>query len=406
MFARALFSFSMPGGLLVLAAVVLFQSGFLANWLPTIVRFYPYAVLGAGILLGWRFNRSRLVFGVLALTLAERSLLYYAGASGASTDPGRMIYNIVATLLPLNLAAISLANERGILTFRGIWRMGLILWQPLAIAFLWRYGYLRLFAYLEHDFFTVPILNRIPIHQPALLSFGMSFLVLLLVRIRRGGAIESGFFWALVSTGLALVATGTGPLRTLYFSTAGLILFISVIEASYSMAFRDELTGLPARRAMNEALLRLGSRYTISMVDIDYFKKFNDRYGHDVGDQVLRMVASRISKVAGGGKAFRYGGEEFSIIFPGKDVKETVPYLEQLRKSVALSGFGVRGRKRPSKKPENPKVLKGVKKQVSVTISIGVSERRDQNSSPQDVVKAADKALYRAKRAGRNRISI
>lgn len=406
MLARTLFSFFMPGGFLVLATIILFQMGVLAKWIPAVVRFYPYAVLGASLLLGWRFNRSRLVFAVLALTLAERSLFYFATKSGASTNLERMVYNIVATLLPLNLAAISLVNERGILNLRGLWRMGLIFLQPLIMALLLHYKYFRPFAYLDLAFFRAPILNRIPLHQPAIFSFGLAFLVLLLVCFKRKGPIESGFFWALVSTLLALLLAGPGPLRIIHFSTAGLILFISVIEASYSMAFRDELTGLPARRAMNEALLRLRSRYTVAMLDIDHFKKFNDRYGHDVGDQVLRMVASKISKVTGGGKPFRYGGEEFSVIFPGKDVKEVIPHLEQLRKSVALSGFVVRSRKRPRTKPENPKAFKGSKKKVSVTISIGAAERRENHTNPQEVVKAADKALYRAKRTGRNRIAI
>ena len=61
-----------------------------------------------------------------------------------------------------------------------------------------------------------------------------------------------------------------------------LILAAGVLETSHGMAFRDELTGLPARRALNEALLKVGRRYTVAMVDVDHFKKVNDRYGHDV----------------------------------------------------------------------------------------------------------------------------
>src|SRR5688500_20279314 len=90
-------------------------------------------------------------------------------------------------------------------------------------------------------------------------------------------------------------------------------LFRSVIEASYLMAYQDGLTGLPARRALTEALHQMNGKFTIAMVDVDHFKKLNDRYGHDVGDQVLRMLASRLAKVSNGGRAFRYGGEEFEI---------------------------------------------------------------------------------------------
>ncbi|UCF55947.1 MAG: GGDEF domain-containing protein, partial [Deltaproteobacteria bacterium] len=172
------------------------------------------------------------------------------------------------------------------------------------------------------------------------------------------------------------------------------------------MAFKDELTGLPARRALNEELLKLGSSYTAAMLDIDFFKKFNDRYGHDVGDQVLRMIAAKIAKVTGGGKAFRYGGEEFTIIFPGKFADEVIPHLERLRKAVGASSFVIRGPMRPRKKPEDPKKIKGSRQKVSITVSIGAAERNESHTSPQQVVDAADKALYRAKKAGRNRVKI
>lgn len=389
-----------------MAALILFQAGLLGKWLPAVSQFMPHAIPAAGILLGWRFNRSRLVFALLVIALSERSLHYFSGGSGGPTDPGRMVYNSVATLLPLNLAALLMVNERGILSPRGIWRMALILIQPLTIILFWRSGYHRPFTCFEYPFFSSSILGQGPLPQPALLSFGLAFLPLFFIRFKRSGAIENGFIWALVSILLGLTLAGPGALRVMYFSTAGLILFISVIETSYSMAFKDELTGLPSRRAMNEALPLLGSRYSVAMIDVDHFKKFNDRYGHDVGDQVLRMIATQLSKVTGGGRVFRYGGEEFSILFPGKGIRQVVPHLEQMRRSVAFSGFVVRSRRRPNTRPEKPLSLAISKKKVSLTVSIGVAERKETQTTPQQVIKSADKALYRAKREGRNRISL
>ena len=193
-------------------------------------------------------------------------------------------------------------------------------------------------------------------------------------------------------------------MRTLYFATAGLILVAAVIEDSYGMAFRDELTGLPARRALNETLQKVGRRYTVAMVDIDHFKKFNDRYGHDVGDQVLKMVASRLAKVNGRGRAFRYGGEEFTVLFPGKGVKEALPHLEELREAVAGAGFTLRHHHRPSRKPKGKPAKKKGDQKLSVTVSIGAAERQGDRNQPALVVKSADQALYRAKRGGRNRV--
>ena len=141
-----------------------------------------------------------------------------------------------------------------------------------------------------------------------------------------------------------------------------------------------------------------------STVDADHFKRFNDTYGHDVGDQVLRMVASRLGGVSGGGKAFRYGGEEFSVIFPNKSTKDAAPHLEALRRAVAASRFPVRGPGHPRKKPPTPKPSVASRKEVSVTVSIDVADYVDRGTDPQRVLKSADKALYRAKSAGRNRV--
>lgn len=397
---RAFFSFFVPGGIVFLGAVILTRTGVWVEWTPIVTRIYPYAVLAAGVLLGWRFNRSRLVFALLILGLADRVLLHFAYDHSAS---GKIVYNAVAVLLPLNLAVFALIKERGIVTARGLARTALILAQPLIVALLYRYQRADLSAYLEREFLAAAFLDRAPLPQPALLAFGIAFLVLLIAFVKHKGVIEGGFLWALVLALLALMSGGPGPLSTFYFASAGLVLVIAVVETSYSMAFRDELTGLPARRALNEALLKLGNRYAVAMVDIDFFKKFNDRYGHDVGDQVLRMVAVKLSAVTGGGKAFRYGGEEFTVLFPGKSVEEAVPHLEELRESIEESSFAIRGRGRPKAKPKNPK--KGFGKKVSITISIGVAERDERQASPQDVIKAADKALYRAKNAGRNQVA-
>ncbi|MFH0844943.1 MAG: diguanylate cyclase, partial [Pseudomonadota bacterium] len=83
-----------------------------------------------------------------------------------------------------------------------------------------------------------------------------------------------------------------------------------------------------------------------------------------------------------------------------------VPHLEQIRRSVAFSGFAVRGRKRPNTKPEKPMSFANQKKKVSLTVSIGVAERKETQTNPQEVIKAADKALYRAKKGGRNRTAL
>jgi diguanylate cyclase (GGDEF)-like protein len=388
--------------------VILIQSGLLAGWLPVVSLVYPVVVLVAGLLLGWVFNRSRLVFAILILGIVDRLLVHFASNSLSAVNSGKFTLYAVALLFPLNFAVLSIIKERGITSASGIRRLCLILAQPAAAFMLWHQFGQACLGYFEYPIINASFLKYMPaLHLPraAVLSGILGFLTLAFRFYRVGGPIEKGFLWALATALCGLLMKGAGPLSTFYFSTAGLILIVSVIEASYVMAFHDELTGLPARRSLNEFLLRMGNRYTVAMLDIDFFKKFNDRYGHDVGDQVLRMVASKISEVDGGGKAFRYGGEEFTVVFPGKCREEAIPHLEQLRGAIHSAGFVIRGPNRPRRKPDNPKPSKAARKNVALTISIGVAERDNKNTNPQEVVKAADKALYRAKKAGRNRVS-
>ena len=199
---------------------------------------------------------------------------------------------------------------------------------------------------------------------------------------------------------LALQAPPATSAPAVYFAAAGLVLMVAVIETSYAMAYRDELTQLPSRRALNEALLQLGNAYSIAMVDVDHFKKFNDTYGHEAGDHVLRLVASRLAKVEGGGKAYRYGGEEFAVLFPRKSAEDASESMDLLRRTIEQTGFVIRGNER--RNIANRGKRRGGEKQTSVTVSIGLAESRGDSLGPEEVLKLADKALYRAKERGRN----
>lgn len=187
----------------------------------------------------------------------------------------------------------------------------------------------------------------------------------------------------------------------IFMSSVGLLMIICILQNTHSMAYLDELTEIPGRRALREEMMKLSGAYTVAMVDIDHFKKFNDTYGHDVGDDVLRMVASKLKRVTGGGKAFRYGGEEFVIIFARKKLADVLPHLEKLRETIAHSEFVIRGKDRPKNKPAKPKSTQPVKK-ISVTVSIGAAEKNRPLEKAEEVLKEADKALYRAKKKGRN----
>ncbi|MFS2202322.1 GGDEF domain-containing protein [Pseudomonas sp. Pseusp3] len=206
-----------------------------------------------------------------------------------------------------------------------------------------------------------------------------------------------GLFWMLPKTFILPFTLN------IMCSQVMLMIAAAVAHEAYQMAFRDELTGLPGRRALNERMQRLGRNYVLAMSDVDHFKKFNDTHGHDVGDQVLRLVASKLAKIGGGGKAYRYGGEEFALVFAGKTLEECMPHLEVIRESIATYNIQLRNQEnRPQDDNQGRQRRAGsAASSVSVTVSIGVAERIDQRT-PEEVLKSADQALYSAKGAGRN----
>jgi GGDEF domain-containing protein len=219
-------------------------------------------------------------------------------------------------------------------------------------------------------------------------------------------AIEAGLAGAIAAVALALHEAAVPMAFEVFLAFGGVMLAVGVLQDAFRLAFRDELTGLSNRRALNERLLALGDRYVIAMVDVDHFKQFNDRWGHDVGDQVLKMVAAHLERV-GGGRGYRYGGEEFALVFGGRSVREVMPHLEEVRTEIEKYALAIRAPNRPkdAQDARRARNARGTRQTVSVTVSIGVAEPGERHVSAEAVLRAADAALYRAKEKGRNRVS-
>lgn len=363
----------------------------------------PLPLLGFALALGlsFHFNRSRLFFAALSLTLVYLVFVWVLPA--LKLQQQQQLYVLTAFLLPLNLIIFSAIGERGMLNVRGMKRFAFLLAQVLLVLGIYQSQAQGLTAYFQTVFLSSPLLSATPVPQPALLVMLMGLVLFALILVLQVSAEDIAFLGILVITGLLMHQAGSATGSLALFTSAGLLIAVAVVQESYSMAYIDELTGLPGRRALQEQLNKLGSQYSIAMLDVDHFKKFNDSYGHDVGDQVLRRVAACMREVSAGGKPYRYGGEEFSIIFPSKSKLEVLGALEAVRESIASHPFDIRreGRRQNDKKDKG----KSDNKKVQVTISIGVADVVDETTGPWDVMKAADQALYRAKKAGRNQVS-
>ena len=397
-------SYGLPEAPIILAALIYTHAKWLQDLVAPLAPFFPYAVFGAGVLLGWRFHRSRLLFALLLVTLADRTLLYFAVGHDLARD--RVVLQAIGVLLPLNLAALTLTAERGVLTPPGLARFALVLGQLALVAILDREAAGATATLLHTRLLPQWLFGWTSLADPALLAFFVAGGLVAAAQLMSPTQTGRSFGWALIPTflGLSTVRPGNPGFSTFYLATAALILIVAVAEASYHMAYQDSLTGLPARRALNEALLRLGGQYTVAMLDVDHFKRINDHHGHDVGDQVLKMIAAKLAQVGGGGKAYRYGGEEFAVIFAGRGAESCLPDLEALRQMVDDTRFILRARFRSKKKKEKVLTDRGPGQRVPVTISIGVAEKNERHTKWDQVVKAADRALYRAKEGGRNQV--
>jgi GGDEF domain-containing protein len=394
-------SWIVPEGVLLASAVAALHLPALRDPVKEFARFYPYIVFGLGGLVAVRFQRSRLVLALLLLALAQWAL------ASAPSGPGRaFLFQAVAMLLPLNVAAVTLMTERGTLTRTGLVRLGVLVGQACVVAALARFAPAPATAVLGHAVLPPTWLAWTPVAQLPFIAFLLAATFIGVGVAFQTTATARGFLWALVAAFLGLHLHQATLASPIYLTTAALILVVAVVEASYLMAYRDGLTGLPGRRALNEALDRADGRYTVAMVDVDRFKRLNDSYGHDVGDQVLRMVATQLRNVSGGGRAFRYGGEEFAVIFSGKGVAQCLPELEALRRGIEQAKFTRRRGLRRRKKRSTAKSTGATRaaRRIAVTVSIGAAEAGERYTTPQDVVEAADRALYRAKEAGRNRV--
>lgn len=379
-----------PEGLLLSLLLLLGSVAPITARVEPVVGLVAAAVVVSGVVIGWRFGRGRVLLGLLVLAAAATLPLMPQGT-------GR---SLLALLVPVNLALIGLFPDRGIVTRGGMVGLGAIVVQAGAV--LWMMGAGTVAGGNPLARVALP-LAATPV-PAAVVAHGVALAVLGVRGLAGGGAPVRGLLWATV----AILAGHLGhPASALFLSTAGsLVVVLAALEDAHSLAYRDALTGLPSRRALDELLERTSRRYTLAMVDVDHFKQFNDRHGHDVGDQVLRMVGTRLREVGGGARAFRYGGEEFTLVFRGKSLEEAKPFLEDARAAVAASSFVVRSAGRPKKKPKKRSILsfRSARRALSVTVSVGAAERVDRSQSPGELIRKADRALYRAKNRGRNRV--
>jgi diguanylate cyclase (GGDEF)-like protein len=402
---RPLLALALPAALLAGAFALAYRPAAIPASLDGLKTYGPWVALAVAALLAAAFNRGRIVFAAAAIALAHYAYRE-AIEPGPDSVAARAFYAGSCVLVPAALAALAWLEERGVANVHGAIRAAALAAAAALVAWIARSGRTAPVDWVHAPLAGLPWLPATPIPQLGLAAIALSLAAAGAAAYFRRTPVESGLAWAIVAFALGAHTVRTPLAFPAFVVAAAALLLVAVLRDSHRMAFRDELTGLPGRRALDERLKATGRTYAVAMVDVDHFKKFNDTHGHDVGDQVLKLVASRLAGVGGGGAAFRYGGEEFTILFAGKDADEALPHLERLRADIAGYRMALRAPDRPrrSRSGKRRRGAAGGTKNLSVTVSIGVAARSARHDQPEAVIKAADKALYRAKRAGRNRV--
>lgn len=404
LFVRATFYNLLPYLLLAIGCYLLPA---MQSWLgrnQELLSQLPYLLFMLTALMSFHFNRSRVFFCLLQLAVLY--LLLEAMSGGWQQTQTLLLVLAAGILIPLNLCLVSLFHDRSLVSMQNYGLIALLLVEVGALFWLLAGHsplYLQGMLELSDRLTPVPGINLPPL---VLIAAGTAAIILLVRLMVFTTPINNSLLALLVVVCLALNSYAVEGLLILLFSLAGLILLIGLVQDSYNMAYRDELTGLKGRRALNDYLARLGRRYVIAMVDVDFFKKFNDNYGHDVGDQVLKMVAAQLMRTTGGAHAYRFGGEEFTLVFPRKQMRQVRPHLEAVRGMILAYPLVIRSKERPQevKLGKKQRASSGKMVNTHVAVSIGMAERNADLKTPADVIKAADLALYKAKRNGRNRV--
>ena len=347
-----------------------------------VIPYLFYAISALILWVSWHFNRNRFIFIILPL------ILFYLGVKLFGAQKATELFALVSILYSIHLLIFLLLKERGLFSIWGMIKLVFFISEISAVLYLVYFPNSGLQSLMDVKLFAI---SFYPLKD---VSVVVGILVLLimsaLVAFNRYLLYNGAFLVITITFYAGLYFMKSPHAHEVSLLAISVVIFTLLIRESYRLAFYDELTELPGRRALVEDMAKLGMKYSLAMIDIDHFKKFNDTYGHDTGDDVLKMVASKLAGVNGGGKAYRYGGEEFVILFPSKEVDEAYVHTDALREIVANSAFSVRNKKSV--------------KQIYVNISAGVVQNGSKDKDPFAVMKRADNALYKAKKAGRNQV--
>ena len=365
----------------------------------------PYLLLGVSILIAHLFRQSRLAMLACAL-LVSYWLTQQHWIALSEHHPASLPLILLAMLFPVACLITYAFQNQGVLT-KGFTRYLILLSLLLVWGSLTSLHFDQQHAQLidQGILFSVPQISLLPLIVVLYLCVLTGISAILLLSSNRLN--DSAVYNCLLLVSIGLIYFHIPFINIIVFSLAAIFLLLTLLSAGHTLAFHDRLTQIPARHALELDLQRLGKVFTVAMIDVDHFKSFNDQYGHSTGDEVLKLVASRLALIPTKVWYYRYGGEEFTLLFKGKTAKQVQDALEWLRDDIEhLSLIISDTQSIPLTSPTIRSVRKTQsKRSPTITISIGVCDSQTE-SNPKLAIPLADQALYKAKKSGRNCIKI
>ena len=400
---RVVFTLVFPGGLLFLAALGFLRPQGLPPWCQGPVAVLPYLALTFGLVFGWYFASARMLLSLACLTVADQALVRWPPEHNAASLADT-VFAAGTFLLPLNFLTLAILKETVIGSLRGALRVLPVLLQLFVVWWLCDPTRQDIAMVLKSAYIPGWSTQWTPVPQPALLVFLIAGLLLLVRFILRRQPMDAGAAWALGAVFLAYHGTQFGWSPENFFSAAGLILFASLVQATYQETYRDELTGIAGRMAYEEATAQLGRQYALAVLAFDQLTGYAGAHGKPVVEQALKLLAPKVRAACRAGRVFRVSGEELTLLFQQQTAVEALVELERIRKSVESTTLILRDGRRVWEAVGGSASL-GRKDQVLlITASIGVADSSMEGATLSVVIKAAYRALYEAKGGGGNAV--
>jgi len=413
-FKTKIFWFYLSLALVPIVMDIFWPRGF--PWSPgrEVLRFVPtplYIALGLAGFLGWQLNQTRILIATV-LFLGTVYLTFPGGIFLAWDAGPKELSQIFSMALPISLMLVFRLKESRFNEIQNLSKLAIAL-APVALFMYWGLGVTRDFRQLASwELVKIPLALHIP--QFSLLCLFLFLGGIWTIKDKKikpfiiATAISMLPFMSLVRANQMHPAPGYDPTfhNLIAFTAICIIQLHAIFKMYWQRVYIDELTEISNRRALDEYLHKLNGEYAIAMIDIDHFKAFNDTYGHDEGDNVLRMVAQALDEELGN-KVYRYGGEEFCAVFEGVAGEDAYMFANKVRRKLEDREFIIRkssSKRNPSTEKERGKAKR--RKKAQVTISVGLASPENGHQTPQDVIILADQALYSAKDEGRNCVII